>query len=274
MDHSQFQKSLSAPTPLDLSREERSRRTRQLALQLRSTSCPDERERLVDEMILVNRGVADSIAHRYTGRGVSVDDVRQVAAVGLVKGVQRFDPTRDQDLLTFAVPTIRGEIRRYFRDHAWFVRPPRRVQELQSGITRLRETVAQSDGREPSEQEAVAALGTTAEEYREAVTAFGQFSPSSLDRPLREDGATLADVLPDPDDGFAAVEARLLLEPVIGTLSPRERDLLRWRFVEDLTQVEIGRRLGVTQMQVSRLLSSLMARMRESIAGSSQALAA
>lgn len=273
MDHVLFSTSLTTSTHPDQDDQfftpegdSRHERSRQITERMRTSTGP-ERARLAEELILVNRCVADSIAHRYSGRGVAEEDVRQVAAVGLVKAVRRFDPGRERDLLAFAVPTIRGEIRRHFRDQGWMVRPPRRIQEMQTAIVSLQQRTAQSLGREPTEAEAVAALGTSPREYREALNAFGSFAPLSLDRPAGEDASPIGDRLPDVDDGFAAAEARLVLEPAVRQLTDAERALLEWRFLDELTQAEIGERLGVTQAQVSRLLSTLLKRMRTLIDG-------
>jgi RNA polymerase sigma-B factor len=224
-----------------------------------------ERRQVIDQLILVNRPVADSIASRYCGRGVAGEDVHQVACEGLVKAVQRFDPERHTDLLVFAVPTIRGEIKRHFRDRGWSVRPPRRVQELQQRLSRAREELAHELGREPERHEVAARLDLSLTEVDEAWVAFGAFTPMSLDQPVSDEQASFAESWGELDPGMAAAEARTMLAPVLETLTERERKILHLRFFEEQTQAEIGEALGVTQMQVSRLLSALLRRMRTAL---------
>lgn len=220
----------------------------------------------VEEVILLNQCVAESIASRYARRGIPEEDLRQVAYEGLVKAVKRFDPTRDKDLLTYAVPTIRGEIRRYFRDLGWMVRPPRRVQELQSQVSEGAEQLAHDLGREPTRAEVLKNLDISVEDYDAAMAAYGSFQPGSLDRP-QEAGSTrtVGETLPLEEVGHEAAEARQMLAPVVRRLPKRERRILFLRFYEDMTQAEIGEDLGVTQMQVSRLLSGIYRKVRGEI---------
>ncbi len=247
-----------------VSRSERKRVTQEFLDRLREAT-GDEREQIIERVIVLNRCVAESIASRYSGRGVTADDVRQVACEGLVKAVRRFDPESGRDLLTFAVPTIRGEIRRYFRDHGWSVRPPRRIQELQQRIGQVVDTLGQELGREPGPDEIADRIGVSRAEYEDALGAYGCFSPTSLDQPLGDGGRTLADALPDEDEEQRAAEARLTLAPVLRELPAQDRRILYLRFFEDRTQSEIGEELGVTQTQVSRLLSGICANLRRGI---------
>lgn len=225
------------------------------------------RRLLLHHIVTLNIGVADAVAQRYRGRGLADEDLRQVAYEGLVKAVSRFDPAASDDLLTYAVPVIRGELQRHFRDIGWTVRPPRRVQELQFKLQRTWGDLSQELGRTPTEEEVLERVDATPEEAREADLAQGCFTPTSLDRPLGQDGdaASLGDVIPGPDGQEGAAEARVLLAPLVGALSRRDRLVLRLRFVEDLTQEEIGRHLGVTQMQVSRILRRILDALREQI---------
>lgn len=227
----------------------------------------EERTAAVNEVVMINRAVADSIASRYYGRGVEDEDVDQVAREGLVKAVRRFDPTIRDDLLTFAVPTIRGEIKRHFRDLGWSVRPPRRIQELQQRVSAAQEQLEQELGRDPSPDEVAELLEVSREEYDEALGAYGSFSLTSLDQAVGENGAALGSLLGAEDRALAAAEARTVLAPVLRCLSDRERRILHLRFFEDRTQAEIGEVLGVTQMQVSRLLSGILTRLREELEG-------
>ncbi len=264
----------SRPTPRarpdgdrGVSRAERSERT--AALLDRAAGCPpDERHALLEEVILLNRGVAEAVASRYQGRGLARDDLVQVAYEGLTKAVRRFDPATRNDLLTFAVPTIRGELLRHFRDHSWSVRPPRRVQELQWRVNQKIEELEQRLGHQPSDAEIKSAMGLSDEDYREAMEAFGCFQPTSLEQPASPgSSATLGDFIPEEDTESAASEARVVLSPVVRRLSERDRRILQLRFVEDLTQAEIGADLGVTQMQVSRLLSRILEDLRDELTG-------
>jgi len=228
-----------------------------------------ERHQLLDQVVLINRGVADAVASRYRRRGVPMEDLQQAAYEGLVKAVFRFDPAMGKDLLTYAVPTIRGELQRHFRDHSWTVRPPRRVQELQWRVNRCIEDLTQELGHEPSDNQIRDKMDISPQEYDEAIVAFGCFTPTSLDQPVSHDGAaTVGDLLPDEEaDGrdLDAAEARTALAPVIKDLPERDKQIIYLRFFEDHTQEEIGARLGVTQMQVSRLLNRILRDLRSAL---------
>ncbi|MEQ4524143.1 sigma-70 family RNA polymerase sigma factor [Nocardioides kribbensis] len=262
------------PDPCDstrVTRAERSRRTAELVARSVAGSAETRREAL-DEVVVLNRGVAEAVAARYRGRGVADDDLVQVAYEGLVKAVRRFDPAASEDLLTFAVPTIRGEVLRHFRDLGWAVRPPRRVQDLQRALEQQGTALAQRLGREPSTVELAAACGATQQEVDEARAARGCFRPTSLDLPVGDGGAggdggaTLGSLLPDDsDDGLAGAEARADLGPVVRTLDARDRRVLALRFVWGRSQREIGEELGVSQVQVSRQLSRILGTLRHDL---------
>jgi RNA polymerase sigma-B factor len=242
------------------SRSERSRLTAALLLEARETPDPSRREQLLDEVVLLNRCVAEAIAQRYRGRGIPVEDLQQSALEGLVKAVRKFDPSIRPDLLSYAVPTIRGEVQRWFRDQGWMVRPPRRLQELQWRVTRGVEHLAHELGREPTSEELSSHLGCATREIDETLQSFGSFRPASLDGARPEGGGLpLAEVLPDEHSRDEdAAEARMVLAPAVRTLSPRDRLVLYLRFFEGRSQQEIADRLGVTQMQVSRLLRRIL----------------
>ncbi len=240
---------------------ERRRRTTGELLDRLDTCAGDGRAEIEDDLIRANVAVAHDVARRYHGRGVASDDLDQVACMGLVKAVRGYDPAKGTDFLGYAVPTIRGELRRYFRDHGWVVRPPRPVQELQPRVRQVRGTLWQRLGREPSLGEVAAELGVAADQVREAAGADGCFTPASVDA-SPEEGASLAERLGAGDPAFARVEARETLRPLLLRLTERERRILAMRFRDGRTQAEIGREIGVTQMQVSRLLSGLFTRMR------------
>ena len=249
------------------SRAERSDRTRELLLEAHETHDEQHRLELLDEVVLLNRGVAEAVAARYRGRGVAADDLEQAAFEGLVKAVHKFDPTVRPDLLTYAVPTIRGEVQRWFRDQSWMVRPPRRIQELQWRISRSIDHLSQELGRPPSEAEVSDDLGCSPSELSEAVQGFGCFQPPSLDLPVGESATPMGELIGTGDERERElVEAREALAPLVQNLSERDRQILYVRFIEDQSQSEIGDTLGVTQMQVSRLLERIFRTMRAELA--------
>jgi len=210
-------------------------------------------------VIEVNMPVAASIARRYFRRGERDEDLVQTAYVGLSKAVAGFDPGVQKDFLSYAVPTITGELKKHFRDHCWVVRPPRRIQELQAQVSRAREGLTQRLGRVPTASDVAGELGVSRERVVEALSADGCFTPDSLDAGVGEQGvAVLADVVGECDPGFARCEGHVLLVDVLRGLGAREREVLRLRFVEGWTQERIGRWLGVSQMQVSRLLGRVI----------------
>jgi RNA polymerase sigma-B factor len=254
----------AAPT---ISRAERSERTAMLLREAHTTHDPRRRAELLDEVVVLNRCVAEAVANRYRGRGVAVEDLHQSALEGLVKAVHKFDPTVRPDLLTYAVPTIRGEVQRWFRDQSWMVRPPRRLQEMQWKVNRGIEHLQQELGREPTGDELCNHVDCSAEELEETVQSYGCFQPPSLDRPLgTADGPTLGDVLPDDTPEQGAADARATLAPVVRRLPARDQRILYLRFFQDRSQQEIGSELGVTQMQVSRLLERILRDLRTQIA--------
>jgi RNA polymerase sigma-B factor len=247
--------------------ETRARLTDDLLDQAGSSESVDEHADILEAVVLANRGVAESLARRYRGRGIDADDLSQVALEGLVKAVGRFDPSQERDLLSYAVPTIRGELQRHFRDHGWMVRPTRSVQETQWRVNKVTEQLSHSLGRPPTREDVIAELGITTAQYDEAMAASGCFQPTSLDQPVSDDeSSVLGDVLADTGEDFEAADARAMLEPLLRRLTPRERRLLHLRFYEDRTQAEIGAEIGVTQTQVSRLLNDVMASLRDQMA--------
>jgi RNA polymerase sigma-B factor len=190
-----------------------------------------------------------------------------VAYLGLVKAARSYRPDTETPFLAYAVPTIRGEVKRYFRDCSWTVRIPRRLQELQGSIAAVRPQLVQDLQRDPTLEELAEAIGTTVAEVEAALAADGCFSVLSLDRPIDGDStASLADTIADEEDSaFERTEAVAMLEPVLNDLAPRERKILELRFVEGHTQADIGAEIGVSQMQVSRLLRGILDRLRDQI---------
>ena len=232
---------------------------------LRTAARADARAAVEEEIVRLNMRVAADATRRFRGRGIATEDLEQVAYMGLVKAVKGFDPERGFDFLSFAIPTIRGEVRRHFRDLGWTVRPPRSIQETQSKIIACESELYQRHGRAPRPSEIAAFLGIEVDSVIEALGASGCFSPISLDVAVTEDDDALNQRLGSMDEGFDHAEARAVLAPLLARLSPRERTIVEMRFFRGCTQAEIGKEIGVTQMQVSRLLARLMARMREQL---------
>lgn len=222
-----------------------------------------ERETLVEQVIEINMEVARSIAGRYLNRGVDRNDLEQVAYVGLVKAANGFETSKGEDFLVYALPTIRGEIRRYFRDFGWTVRIPRRLQETQSMIAGLEKRGGQTGEESPSDL--AEQLGVPVADVEQALAARGCFHPTSLDMTLAG-GDALGDFVRVEDDK-APAEARAILDGAVSRLSDDEKEILWMRFYEDRTQQDIGDRLGVSQMQVSRMLARTLTRIRALAAG-------
>jgi len=248
-------------------KEIRAHRTDELFTRLSSTSDAEERRRLLDEVIILNMAMADSVVARYTGRGVATEDLRQVAYAALTRAAQRFDPAQGVEFVAFAVPTMRGEVRKYFRDHAWMVRPTRRIQELQPQIARANEELWRELGRSPRPSEIAWHVDAPVEVVIEALATDGCFVPASLDKPVNHDGdsSPMGELLGFDDPAQDLTEARIVLQPVIRQLSERDRRILELRFLHGLTQREIAEDIGVTQMQVSRLLARIYQDLRTRI---------
>jgi RNA polymerase sigma-B factor len=186
--------------------------------------------------------------------------------VGLLKAIDRFDPARGTAFSSFAVPTIVGELKRYFRDKGWAIRVPRNLQDLALRVNSATDRLVHTLGRAPTVSELADALGVTIEEVLEAHEAAAAHRADSLDRPSSDDdqdGPQVIDTLGGEEPGYLQAEHSATLEPMMSALSDREREILRLRFVEDLTQSEIGDRVGLSQMHVSRLLRQAVARLRE-----------
>ena len=197
--------------------------------------------------------LAYHLARRYN-RGADADDLQQVAALGLLKAIERFDPERGLAFSSFAFPTILGELKRYFRDHGWTVRVPRDLQELTLRVDTIRQTLTGELGRSPTPSEVAARANATIEQVLEALTAATAHHPDSLDQPFTDDGDDAIEFLAANERGFDDVEDAAFVDGLLNTLSDRERIILRLRFEDDLTQAEIGDRLGISQMHVSRLI--------------------
>ena len=230
--------------------------TARLLLRARATTGA-VRERYENEVVRLNLPVALDVARRYRGRGIPDDDLDQVAGLGLVKAVRAFDPTLGHDFLGFAVPTVRGELRRHFRDAGWTVRPPRSVQEAQRRIADAEAVLVQELGRHPSPAEIARHLDLPERLVRDSLGARGCFTADTLDARAAAVGG--------PDPAFASVEARVALAPLLRTLDERERTIVGLRFLEHRSQTEIGAAVGLSQEQVSRILAGILARLRQAL---------
>jgi RNA polymerase sigma-B factor len=209
--------------------------------------------------------LARSLARRYERRGESLDDLVQVASLGLLKAIDRFDPERGFSFSSYAVPTMLGELRRYFRDTGWALHLPRDMQERVLKVNAAVERLSGELGRSPSPQQVADELDLPVEEVLEAVAANAAYDTASLDTPLRSgDGSrqTIAESFGEQDERFELIEDCASIGPALKTLPERERLILQLRFMEDLTQSEIAQRIGVSQMHVSRLIRQGLERIR------------
>ena len=222
-------------------------------------------ERLRAELIEAHLGLAEYLARRFSNRGEPLDDLVQVASVGLLKAVDRFEPERGLEFSTYATHTVVGELKRHFRDKGWAVRVPRRMQELHLRLSGLVSTLNQDLGRSPTVAEIAQAAGVSEEEVLEAVEAGNAYRFTSIDAPTGgEESGPLSATLGDEDEHLIDVEHRVALSPLIAKLPVRQQKILHLRFFEGLTQSEIANRLGISQMHVSRLLARSLAELRES----------
>jgi RNA polymerase sigma-B factor len=228
----------------------------------------EERRAVQDILVARHSGLVRWMAARYAGPSVDIEDLRQVGYVGLVLAVQRFDPDRGYEFAAFARPTVQGEIRRYFRDKRRWIRLPRRLQEIKAELRQATDVLTQELGRSPTVPELAERLAVDTDVVLEAITADDVFAPVSLDAPIAavgEDSYTVSDALGFEDRHFELLTDCTSLVPLLHTLSDRDRRLLHLRFFEERTQSEIGQELGVSQMHVSRLLTKVLARLRDQL---------
>jgi RNA polymerase sigma-B factor len=258
-----IQRSRRAATPYDAGDGQ----TEHLLSQLRDMPPDDPRyEGLRAQVVTRHMGLARRIARRYANRGEPVEDLEQAALVGLVKAINGFDPQRGPDFLAYARPMMNGEVKRHFRDLTWAVRVPRKVQEGRMELNRAISALSQHLGRPPTMPELAAELGLSIDDLVGLMAAATAYSALSLNLPDGPDESrTLADTLGTVDDELDAIVDRESLNPLLDALPPRELRLLLLRFFGNQTQSEIAAELGVSQMQVSRLLSATLARLRTSL---------
>jgi RNA polymerase sigma-B factor len=243
------------PGPTDRAREDK-----QLFARYLETRDAAARDALIERFLPLAR----QLARRYQRAEEPLDDLIQVASLGLVKAIDRFDADREVAFSSYAVPTILGEIKRHFRDRTWSVRVPRDLQELSLKVDRTVVAMSKELQRSPTVTELAEKLEASEEQILEAMEASGAYRATSLSAPRggEDQGETLADTVGTEEHGYHAAEDRATLDRLLQTVTPREREVLRLRFEEDLTQAEIGERIGVSQMQVSRLIRQSVARLR------------
>jgi RNA polymerase sigma-B factor len=217
-----------------------------------------------DEVAARMLPLARSLARRYANKGEPLDDLEQVACVGLIKAIDRFDLSREVRFATYAVPTIAGELKRHFRDRGWMMRVPRDVQELSGKIGVVRERLVHDLSRSPTVAELARATGADEERVMEALAAAEAYRTLSLDQPF-QDGTGPLEAIGDDDHGFERAEARAMLADGLHELQPREREIVRLRYYEGLTQREIAEHIGISQMHVSRLIRRTVQQLRERI---------
>ncbi|GIF16998.1 SigB/SigF/SigG family RNA polymerase sigma factor [Actinoplanes teichomyceticus] len=224
-------------------------------------SRPSARERAIAAWLPMAR----RLARRYASRGEDLDDLTQIATVGLIKAIDGFEPSRGE-FIGYAVPTVLGELKRHFRDRMWNIRVPRKLQELNMAINRARGELVQSLGRQPTVADVAAHLGIGEEQVIEGLEGSYAYRAASLSTPIGTEGdAELGDTLGGRDPEFERAELHLALGPALATLSERERHIITLRFYGNLTQSQIGERVGVSQMHVSRLLVQALAKLRDSL---------
>ena len=242
-------------------------RTRAKELFERLAALPEgspEREQIRGTLVELHLPLVEYLARRFRNRGEWLDDLTQVATIGLIKSIDRFDLDRGVEFSTYATPTIVGEIKRHFRDKGWAVRVPRRLQELKLSLTKAIGDLAQREGRAPTVSELAAHLQMSEEEVLEGLESANAYSTVSLDAPDSgdEDAPAVADSLGIVDDALEGVEYRESLKPLLERLPPREKKILLLRFFGNMTQSQIAAELGISQMHVSRLLARTLTQLR------------
>ena len=239
-------------------------RTRELFRQYKEEGSSEAR----DQLIVSHLNLVRFLASKFKNRGESLEDLVQVGTIGLIKAIDRFDPERGLEFTTYATPTIMGEIKRHFRDKGWSVRVPRRLQELSAKVNQASDELTNQLQRSPSVAEIADRLGTTVDEVLEAMESSSAYSSVPLEGGGSSDddeSPSVIDHYVTEDADLAASDDRIVLEDAIADFSPREQDVIRMRFVDGLTQVEIAERMGISQVQVSRLLRRTLRRLQDKI---------
>ena len=243
-------------------------RTKELFAELTGLSEDDVRYRQVrDQLVEMHLPLVEYLARRFRNRGEPLDDLVQVATIGLIKSIDRFDLERGVEFSTYATPTIVGEIKRHFRDKGWAIRVPRRLQEMKLSLTKATAELSQRNGRAPTVAELAAHLEISEDEVLEGLESANAYAAVSLDAPdIADDESTaVSDTLGEVDDALEGVVYRESLKPLLERLPPREKTILMLRFFGNMTQSQIAADLGISQMHVSRLLARTLAQLREDL---------
>ncbi|MBJ7601085.1 MAG: B/F/G family RNA polymerase sigma-70 factor [Candidatus Nephthysia bennettiae] len=252
---------MSSPAP---QQREELRRLHERYLQ---SSDPGERDRLRERLVAGYEGLVHFLARRFQNRGEPLEDIVQVGFLGLIKAIDRFDPSLGNEFTTFATPTILGEIKRYFRDKGWAIRFPRRLQELYQQVVRVNEEMKNQLGRQPSMAEVAERLGVEPDNVLEAMEMSSAFTPVSIDATLGgdgdDDGRQLSEAVGGEDPNLDRVEMRQVLDKAMQYLNERERRIMIMRFFDEMSQSEVAKRLGISQMHVSRLQRAALEHLRE-----------
>jgi RNA polymerase sigma-B factor len=243
-------------------------RTRELFLDLVASPEDDPRHRRIRDLLVeLHLPLVEYLARRFRNRGEPLDDLVQVATIGLIKSIDRFDPYRGVEFSTYATPTIVGEIKRHFRDKGWAIRVPRRLQEMKLSLNRATAELSQRNGRAPTVAELARHLDLTEDDVLEGLESANAYAAISLDAPDIADGdaPVVADSLGAYDDALEGVVYRESLKPLLEKLPPREKTILMLRFFANMTQSQIAVDMGISQMHVSRLLARTLAELREGL---------
>lgn len=239
-------------------------KTRELFRRFKEEGDMDAREKLV----MSHLNLVRFIANKFKNRGEPIDDLVQVGYLGLLKAIDRFDPARGLEFTTFATPTIMGEIKRHFRDKGWSVRVPRRLQELSAKVNQATDTLTSQLQRSPTIAEIAEYLDATVDEVLEAMESSSAYSSVSLEAPSGmedDDAPSVIDRYATEDEELAFTDDRIIIEEALASFSPREREVIEMRFLQGMTQSEIAEKLGISQVQVSRLLRRTLKKIQEKI---------
>jgi RNA polymerase sigma-B factor len=258
-------------TPIVTQRDERAAdraRTRELFAELAECEGDEVQHRQVrDQLVEMHLPLVEYLARRFRNRGEPLDDLVQVATIGLIKSIDRFDLDRGVEFSTYATPTIVGEIKRHFRDKGWAIRVPRRLQEMKLSLTKATAELSQRNGRAPTVAELAAHLELSEDDVLEGLESANAYAAVSLDAPdiADDDSTAVSDSLGAVDDALEGVVYRESLKPLLERLPPREKNILMLRFFGNMTQSQIAADLGISQMHVSRLLARTLAQLREDL---------
>ncbi|WP_076263286.1 sigma-70 family RNA polymerase sigma factor [Intrasporangium flavum] len=242
-------------------------RTRELIITFRTSDSASERNEALEAVTRLHMPLARSLAHRYSGKGLDREDLEQVAFLALLKAVQRFDLDKPTEFGAYATPTITGELRRYFRDYGWLVRPPRELQERRQLVTDTRSRLEQVLGHDPDVDELAEELAIPVESVKEAQVAASNLRPASLDVTTNEGGRPVLDLIDARGDRGTdpALDDSIVVRTAIERLPARDQEIIERRFVDDMTQAEIAESMGLSAMQVSRLLRRILESLRRQL---------